>query len=198
MYLEHFKLSAEPFSIAPDPVFLFLSIKHNEALSHLLYGLSNGGFVLLTGEVGTGKTTLLRNLLKTIPPETNVAFILNPRLTVAELLETICDEFRIELTEQITPTVKNYIDALNKFLFENNDADQSAVLIIDEAQNLTASTRIPNRRYPTISQDSIPALEARETTFATSESVRYTGHLQQIAHFRLCFPCKYLPRSLGA
>ena len=77
MYLEHFKLSAEPFSIAPDPEFLFLSNKHNEALSHLLYGLSNGGFVLLTGEVGTGKTTLLRNLLKTIPPETNIAFILN-------------------------------------------------------------------------------------------------------------------------
>ena len=139
MYLEHFNLSAEPFSIAPDPEFLFLSDKHDEALSHLLYGLSNGGFVLLTGEVGTGKTTLLRNLLKIIPPKTNVAFILNPRLTVVELLETICDEFGIELKDQITPTVKNYIDALNQFLVENNDAEQSAVLIIDEAQNLSTS-----------------------------------------------------------
>ena len=139
MYLEHFNLSAEPFSIAPDPEFLFLSDKHDEALSHLLYGLSNGGFVLLTGEVGTGKTTLLRNLLKIIPSETNVAFILNPRLTVVELLETICDEFGIELKDQITPTVKNYIDALNQFLVENNDAEQSAVLIIDEAQNLSTS-----------------------------------------------------------
>ena len=139
MYLEHFNLSAEPFSIAPDPEFLFLSDKHDEALSHLLYGLSNGGFVLLTGEVGTGKTTLLRNLLKIIPPKTNVAFILNPRLTVVELLETICDEFGIELKDQITPSVKNYIDALNQFLVENNDAEQSAVLIIDEAQNLSTS-----------------------------------------------------------
>ena len=139
MYLEHFNLSAEPFSIAPDPEFLFLSDKHDEALSHLLYGLSNGGFVLLTGEVGTGKTTLLRNLLKIIPSETNIAFILNPRLTVVELLETICHEFGIELKDQITPTVKNYIDALNQFLVENNDAEQSAVLIIDEAQNLSTS-----------------------------------------------------------
>ena len=106
MYLEHFNLSAEPFSIAPDPEFLFLSDKHDEALSHLLYGLSNGGFVLLTGEVGTGKTTLLRNLLKIIPPKTNVAFILNHRLTVVELLETICDEFGIELKDQITQSVK--------------------------------------------------------------------------------------------
>ena len=159
MYLEHFKLATEPFSIAPDPEFLFLSNKHNEALSHLLYGLSNGGFVLLTGEVGTGKTTLLRNLLKTIPPETNVAFILNPRLTVVELLETICDEFGIELKEQITPTVKNYIDALNKFLIENNDADQSAVLIIDEAQNLSTSVLEQIRLLTNIETDNKKLLQ---------------------------------------
>ena len=159
MYLEHFKLSAEPFSIAPDPEFLFLSNKHNEALSHLLYGLSNGGFVLLTGEVGTGKTTLLRSLLKTIPPETNIAFILNPRLTVIELLETICDEFGIELKEKITPTVKNYIDVLNKFLSENNDADQSAVLIIDEAQNLSTSVMEQIRLLTNIETDNKKLLQ---------------------------------------
>ena len=82
MYQAHFGLDQEPFSIAPDPAFLFLSDVHNEALAHLMYGFSHGGFVLITGEVGTGKTTLLRNLLDRTPPELDVAFILNPRLTV--------------------------------------------------------------------------------------------------------------------
>ena len=78
MYEAHFNLAREPFSIAPDPSFLYLSEGHNEALAHLMYGLTHGGFVLLTGEVGTGKTTLLRDLIRHTPNELDVAFILNP------------------------------------------------------------------------------------------------------------------------
>ena len=102
MYQQHFGLQQEPFSIAPDPSFLFLSESHNEALAHLLYGFSHGGFVLVSGEVGTGKTTLLRNLLDRTPADVDVAFILNPRLTVRELLETLCEELGVP-TEQAQP-----------------------------------------------------------------------------------------------
>ena len=140
MYTEHFGLDQEPFSIAPDPRFLFLSEGHNEALAHLMYGFSHGGFVLITGEVGTGKTTLLRNLLDRTPPEIDVAFILNPRLTVQELLETLCDELGVPYPN-INPgsqlSVKHYLDALNKHLLRTHQADRSTVVIIDEAQNLS-------------------------------------------------------------
>ena len=136
MYQEHFGFNQEPFSIAPDPKFLFLSESHNEALAHLLYGFSHGGFVLITGEVGTGKTTLLRNLLDKTPAEVDVAFILNPRLTVRELLETLCDELGVTRSGE-PESVKGYIDVLNRHLLETHRAGRSTVMIIDEAQNLT-------------------------------------------------------------
>ena len=92
MYTAYFGLREKPFTIAPDPRYLYMSAQHQEALAHLLYGLqSDGGFVLLTGEVGTGKTTVCRRLLDQIPEQSDVAVIFNPRLTVVELLETICD-----------------------------------------------------------------------------------------------------------
>ncbi len=137
MYLDHFRLAQEPFSIAPDPSFLYLSDSHNEALAHLLYGFSHGGFVLVTGEVGTGKTTLLRNLVKQTPDALDVAFVLNPRLTVRELLETICDELGITYDKAATETVKQYIDVLNAHLLKVHRQGRSTVLIIDEAQNLS-------------------------------------------------------------
>jgi general secretion pathway protein A len=131
MYEAHFQLRQAPFSIAPDPEFLYLSDGHREALAHLTYGLTQGGFVLITGEVGTGKTTLLRNLLRQMPADVDVAFILNPRLTVRELLETICDELGIDCS-----SIKNYVDALSAHLLETHAAGRSTLLIIDEAQNL--------------------------------------------------------------
>lgn len=137
MYQAHFGFNQDPFSIAPDPSFLYLSDSHNEALAHLLYGFSHGGFVLITGEVGTGKTTLLRNLLDKTPADVDVAFILNPRLTVRELLETLCDELGVVRAGGEPDSVKRYIDLLNKHLLETHQAGRSTVMIIDEAQNLT-------------------------------------------------------------
>ena len=137
MYNDYFQFKREPFSIAPDPRFLYLSEVHREAFAHLMYGFANSGFVLITGEVGTGKTTLLRNLIGQTPPDLDVAFILNPRLTVKELLETICDELGIQHSESSAYTVKQYIDLLNKHLLRSHREGRSTVMIIDEAQNLT-------------------------------------------------------------
>jgi general secretion pathway protein A len=96
MYAPHFGLTQDPFSIAPDPRYLFMSERHREALAHLLYGVNGGGgFVLLSGEIGTGKTTVCRCFLEQIPAQCNVAYIFNPKLTVTELLRTICGEFHV-------------------------------------------------------------------------------------------------------
>ena len=137
MYEAHFQLDQTPFSIAPDPAFLYLSDGHREALAHLTYGFSHGGFVLITGEVGTGKTTLLRNLIKQTPEDLDVAFVLNPRLTVRELLETLCDELGVSYPRGASLSVKQYIDALNRHLLATHQQGRGTVVIIDEAQNLS-------------------------------------------------------------
>ncbi len=138
MYAKFFGLKREPFSIAPDPRFLFMSERHREALAHLLYGVGGGGgFVLLTGEIGAGKTTVCRCFLEQIPRRCNVAYIFNPKQTVTELLRSVCDEFRIPHRTE-GATVKDYVDALNEFLLQTHAVGQTNVLIIDEAQNLSA------------------------------------------------------------
>jgi len=137
MYEQHFHFRQLPFSIAPDPSFLYLSSAHREALAHLMYGFSHGGFVMVTGEVGTGKTTLLRNLIKQTPPDLDVAFILNPRLTVRELLATLCDELGIAYNPDTTNSVKQYIDLITRHLLKAHRSGRSTVMIIDEAQNLS-------------------------------------------------------------
>ncbi len=150
MYSKHFGLRQDPFSIAPDPRYLFMSERHREALAHLLYGVAGphksaggtgGGFVLLTGDIGTGKTTICRCFLEQIPAGCHVAYIFNPKLTVTELLQSICEEFDVTVLHGSTsaPTVKDHIDALNSFLLKSHAAGQSSVLIIDEAQNLDAA-----------------------------------------------------------
>src|SRR5665213_3704753 len=139
MYMRFFGLNQEPFSLAPDPRYLYMSKRHREALAHLLYGVGGGGgFVLLSGEIGAGKTTVCRCFLEQIPKRCNVAYIFNPKLTSIELVKSICDEFRIPyLVEPNTPaTVKTYVDTLNEFLLKTHAVGQNNVLIIDEAQLL--------------------------------------------------------------
>ncbi len=140
MYAQHFGLKRAPFAIAPDPRYLYMSERHREALAHLLYGVrGGGGFVLLTGEIGAGKTTVCRCFLEQVPRRCNVAYIFNPKLSVEELLKSVCDEFRIpSLPERNgAATVKAYVDALNDFLLQTHAVGQNNVLIIDEAQNLS-------------------------------------------------------------
>jgi general secretion pathway protein A len=138
MYQHFFGLAEAPFSIAPDPRYLYLSQRHQEALAHLLYGVSgDGGFVLLTGEVGAGKTTVCRCLLQQIPDSCDVAYIFNPKLTVEELLSTICVEFGIACPVG-NASIKVFIDCINAYLLDAHARGRHTVLIIDEAQNLSA------------------------------------------------------------
>jgi general secretion pathway protein A len=137
MYTTYFGLTDEPFAITPDPQYLYMSEHHREALAHLFYGLRNrGGFVQLTGEIGTGKTTICRSLLSTLPGNVAVALVLNPSLSVHELLLTMCDELHIGTPDGISST-KELLDRLNQFLLAANAHGRKIVLIIDEAQNLS-------------------------------------------------------------
>jgi len=141
MYTHFFNLKQSPFSIAPDPRYLFMSERHREALAHLLYGVgSGGGFVLLTGEIGAGKTTVCRCFMEQIPDNCKLAYIFNPKLSVEELLLSICDEFGIALAPPGAGavSVKGYVDAINAYLLASHAQGRNNVLIIDEAQNLSA------------------------------------------------------------
>ena len=136
MYHQYFGLNEAPFSIAVNPRYLFMSPRHRDALAHLLYGVgAGGGFILLTGEVGTGKTTINRCLLEQLPPATDVAIILNPALNALELLATVCDELGIRYDGQ-QPTLKTLTDSLHRFLLQNHADGRKTVLMIDEAQHL--------------------------------------------------------------
>lgn len=135
MYHDFFGLKEPAFSIAVNPRYLFMSDQHREALAHLLYGIQNGGFVMLTGEVGTGKTTIIRCLLEQLPSNTDMAIILNPMGSAPELLSTICDELGVNyIADDLT--IKGLTDALNLFLLENHRKGRKTVLLIDEAQLL--------------------------------------------------------------
>lgn len=135
MYLDYFGLVERPFSIAPDPQYLYMSARHKEAMAHLTYGLSQGGcFIVLTGEVGTGKTTLCRNLLDDLPDDVEVALILNANINEQELLQTVCDELKIKYGEH--DSQKRLLDQINTHLLKGFASKQQTVLIIDEAQLL--------------------------------------------------------------
>jgi general secretion pathway protein A len=137
MYLPFFGLNEKPFAITPDPRYLFLSERHSEALAHLLYGITEaGGFVQLTGEVGTGKTTTIRSLLAQTPKNAEVALILNPRISAPEFLLTICEELGVGVPDSAVGSVKELVDILNSYLLRAHSQGKRVVLVVDEAQNL--------------------------------------------------------------
>lgn len=139
MYLRYFGLNEAPFSITPDPAFVFLSPRHRDALAHLMYGIGkggSGGFVQLTGEVGTGKTTLCRCLLEQVPEDTHIALLLNPLVTPRELLAAISEELGLDVSESIDST-RLLVDGLNQYLLTAHQRGERVVVVIDEAQNLS-------------------------------------------------------------
>lgn len=137
MYLEYYGLKEEPFRITSDTSFFFRSRSHQEALAHILYGIrQKKGILLLLGEVGTGKTTLCRVILKELPPQIKTSFILNPYFSPNQLIRAIIEDFGIKLKKF---SRLDMVYALNEFLIENTSQEGGAVLIIDEAQNLTFS-----------------------------------------------------------
>ena len=137
MYLPFFGLAEKPFSITPDPRYLFLSGRHAEALAHLVYGIDEaGGFIQLTGEVGTGKTTIIRSRVARPPAKASIALILNPRMAAAEFMLTLCEELGIGVPDSAENSVKELIDILNRYLLKAHAEGRRVVLVVDEAQTL--------------------------------------------------------------
>src|SRR6202142_422557 len=138
MYTSFFGLAEKPFAITPDPRYLYLSERHAEALAHLLYGINeSGGFIQLTGKVGTGKTAVVRTLFSRVPHHSDVAVILNPRVTPVEFLLTICEELGLDIAEADRDSVKQMVDALNRRLLAAHAEGRRIIVIVDEAQNLS-------------------------------------------------------------
>jgi general secretion pathway protein A len=194
MYLKHFNLVERPFSITPDPRFLYMSARHREALAHLLYGLGEGGgFVQLTGEVGTGKTTICRCLLEQVPDNVDIALVLNPKVTATELIATVCDELGIEYPVE-NSSIKILTDLLNRYLLDAYARGRRTVLIIDEAQNLSTDVLeqvrlLTNLETSTqkllqivlIGQPELRSLLARDDMRQLSQRVTARYHLEPIS-----------------
>jgi general secretion pathway protein A len=138
MYYEFFGFREPPFSIAPDPRYLYLSDRHKEALAHLMYGVQGqGGFIIITGEVGTGKTTVSRCFIENVPDHVDIALVVNPNLSARELLSAICDE--LEIGHAPEASIKELVSLINDDLLAAYAAGRHKVLMIDEAQNLSAA-----------------------------------------------------------
>jgi general secretion pathway protein A len=195
MYAEHFGLSELPFSLTPDPRYVYMSERHREALAHLIYGISQGdGFVQLTGEVGTGKTTICRCLLEQLPSDVDVALIFNPRLTSHELLAAVCDELRVSYPTG-TSSVKALVDTLYRHLLATHERGRRTVLIIDEAQNLSVevleqvrlltnleTTRDKLLQIILIGQTELGALLEKPELRQLAQRVTARYHLRPFAH----------------
>ncbi len=137
MFGQYFKIDESAFSIAPNPKYLYLSKQHEEALAHLIYGVTRkGGFVCLTGDIGTGKTTICRCMFEQLPENTDIAFVINPKFSPMELLASICDELHLGYSS-FQPNIKEYVKKLNTYLIEAHSRGRNTVLVIDEAQNLS-------------------------------------------------------------
>jgi len=137
MYNDHYRLREKPFALTPDPRFLYLSASHREALAHLLYGIEQGeGFIAVTGEVGTGKTTVCRTLIERVGERFEVAYLFNPRLSGLELLQAL----HLELGLPAQGSRAELMDTLNRFLLETSRSGRGVLLLVDEAQNLPVDT----------------------------------------------------------
>ena len=138
MYLAFFGIAEKPFAITPDPRYLYLGRHHADALAHLVYGINDaGGFIQLTGEVGTGKTTTIRSLLARAPKNAEIALVINPRLSPLDFLQTICEELGVGVPDDAVDNAKELVDQLNHYLLRAHAAGRRVVLIVDEAQNLS-------------------------------------------------------------
>jgi general secretion pathway protein A len=138
MYLSFFGLTEKPFAITPDPRYLYLSARHADALAHLIYGITEaGGFIQLTGEVGTGKTTTIRSLLARVPQNAEIALIINPRMSPLEFLQTLCEELGIGVPDSAEGNARELVGILNRYLLRAHAEGRRVVLVVDEAQNLT-------------------------------------------------------------
>ncbi len=157
MYVDYYGLTELPFNVTPDPKFLYMTESHQTALNYLLYGIRQGkGFILLTGEVGTGKTTLCRKLLDALRPDYHTALILNPMLTGSQLLRAIVQEFGVE---QRGRDRLSYLSVLNSFLLSANEGGRDAVIIIDEAQDMAVETLEMTRLLSNLETDSRKLLQ---------------------------------------
>jgi general secretion pathway protein A len=160
MYLASFGLAEKPFAITPDPRYLYLGTQHADALAHLVYGINDaGGFIQLTGEVGTGKTTTIRSLLARSPQNADIALVINPRLSPLEFLQAICEELGLEVAAGAVGNGKELVDLLNRQLLRIHAAGRRAVLIVDEAQNLSVEVLEQVRLLTNLETDSQKLLQ---------------------------------------
>ena len=212
MYQAFFGLTEPPFAITPDPRYLFASSRHAEALAHLVYGVSEaGGFIQLTGEVGTGKTTLVRSLLAREPAGVEIALILNPRVTVTEFLLTICEELGIAVPEPARGSVKSLVDALSAHLLAAHAAGRRVAVIIDEAHLLEREVLeqvrlLTNLETPTrkllqvilIGQPELRELLAREDLRQVAQRITGRHHLEPLSRDETAAYVRHRLRVAGA
>jgi general secretion pathway protein A len=212
MYLSFFGLHEKPFAITPDPRYLYLSERHAEALAHLLYGINEaGGFVQLTGEVGTGKTTIVRSLLAQTPKNAEIALILNPKMTAPEFLLTICEELGIGVPDSATESLKDLVDILSGYLLRAHAGGRRVVVVVDEAQNL-APTVLEQVRLLTnletntrkllqiilIGQPELRELLARNELRQLAQRITGRYHLNPLTHEETAAYVRHRLRVAGA
>jgi general secretion pathway protein A len=212
MYLSFFGLNEKPFAITPDPRYLYLSERHAEALAHLLYGINEaGGFVQLTGEVGTGKTTIVRSLLAQTPKNAEIALILNPKMTAPEFLLTICEELGIGVPDSATESLKDLVDILSGYLLKAHAGGRRVVVVVDEAQNL-APTVLEQVRLLTnletntrkllqiilIGQPELRELLARNELRQLAQRITGRYHLNPLTHEETAAYVRHRLRVAGA
>ncbi|MFI4867499.1 MAG: ExeA family protein, partial [Steroidobacterales bacterium] len=212
MYLSFFGIAEKPFAITPDPRYLYLSARHADALAHLVYGINEaGGFIQLTGEVGTGKTTTIRSLLARAPKNAEIALILNPRLSPGEFLLTLCEELGMGPDDNAPGNTKELVDLLNRYLLRAHAQGRRVVLIVDEAQNLSPEVLehirlLTNLETETqkllqiilIGQPELRKLLAREDLRQLAQRITGRYHLDPLSRLETAAYVRHRMRVAGA